>query len=306
MKPSAPPLFYCLDTEMRGIPFEFEVPITFFEKAGADDGKRRRIGGIISTENPDRQNEVILQSGLDFSDFLRSGWYNDNHSKDTTGVVGYPEMVQKFRRGDKLPDGSIAPVNGTWAEGYLLKTERANKIWELGQQLQGTGRHLGFSVEGSVLQRSRGNRRVVAKAKVRNVAVTNCPVNEDSRLDILAKSLIAAEQMDPPAWEKALTAGTTEGGLTHPAGPQTGEGAGQVLMTESLETGKRLKRALAEARGEDDADEGGEEGGEEAVSKALTDAEAVAWVQNRIPGASATHAGRIVDLARRLKAQGRL
>jgi len=275
------------------LPFEFEIPVTFFEKADAEKGKQRRIGGIISTENPDRQNEVVLQSGLDFNDFIRGGWYNDNHSKDTDGILGYPEMVKTFSRGDMLPDGSLAPVSGTWAEGYLLNTKRADRIWELGQALQGTGRHLGFSVEGSVLKRSGKNRRTIAKAKVRNVAITNCPVNTDSRLDILAKSLQAVEDNDNELL-RALGMGTTGGPLTQPAGPQIGATAGQVLATESLETDERLDLEEDEKKRKKE------------MEKSLSDAEAISWVQKRIPGISAESAGKFVDLTRRLKSQGKL
>jgi hypothetical protein len=280
---------------MSGLPFEFEVPVTFYENESLEKGKARRIGGIISTENPDRQNEVVLQSGLDFSSFLRSGWYNDNHSRDTDGVIGYPEMVKTFKRGDMLPDGSLAPTSGTWAEGYMLNTKRADRIWELGKALQGTGRHLGFSVEGAVQKRIGRNRRTIAKALVRNVAITNCPVNTDSRLDILAKSLMAVETAEPTDLEKALGMGTTGGVLAHPAGPQSGATAGQVLATESLETDKRTD--LTKRLVDEDDDE---------AKKSLSDAEAVAWVQSRMPGISAAYAGRIVDLTRRLKSQGRL
>lgn len=274
------------------LPFDFEVPVTFFEKAAAGPGKMRRIGGIISTENPDRQNEVVLQRGLDFKDFLKGGWFNDNHTRDTDGVLGYPEMVKRFNRGDMLPDGSLAPVNGTWAEGYLLNTKRADKIWELGQALQGTGRNLGFSVEGSILKRlGRGN-RTIAKAKVRNVAITNCPVNSDSRLDILAKSLTVMEETDEPFW-KALGMGTGGGAgpATQPAGPQTGATAGQVLAPESLEQDDQPRIVF------DD---------EEETKKSLSDGEAVAWLQSVRPGLSAADAGRIVEITKTLKRRGRL
>ncbi len=274
------------------IPFDFEVPVRFFEKAGAEVGKQRRIGGIISTENRDRQGEVVLQRGLDFSDFMKNGWYNDNHSRETTGIVGYPELVQRFDKGALLPDGQFAKANGTWAEGYLLNTKKADKIWELGMALQGTGRSLGYSVEGGIQRRIGANRKTIAKATVRNVAVTNCPVNDDSRLDILAKSLMVVEAAEPSLLEKALAMGTTQGGLTHPAGPQTGDTAGQVLAVEGLETDARLTL-------DDDDDE-------EETKKSLSDAEAVAWLQSLRPSLCAADAGRIVDITKRLKTQGRL
>lgn len=275
------------------LPFDFEVPCRFFEKSEGGEGKVRRIGGIISLETKDQEDELILQNGLDFDSFLRNGWFNDNHSKDTTGIVGYPEMVQRFKQGDMLPDGTVAETNLTWAEGYLLETDRANRIWELGKALQGTGRSLGFSVEGKVQQRLARNKKIIAKAKVRNVAITNCPVHDRSRLEILSKSLMAVEQCTDEALIRALGMGTIGGPLTQPAGPQSGATAGQVLARESLETGTKPRLV------EDDDDD-------DDVVKSLTDAEAVAWVMENRPGMSLADAGRFVQITKALKRHGRL
>lgn len=250
------------------IPFHFEFPFEVWEKAGAEPGKQRRIGGVISTEDKDRQGEVVLQRGLDFSEFLSHGWFNDNHSKETTGIVGYPEKVEK------------RVINGRpshYVEGYLLPDfPRANEIWKLAQALQKTNRRLGFSIEGSVLRRDGLEGKTVAKAKVRNVAVTNCPVNTSTGLEILAKSLMALEvegDAKKGCWageaccgkcerddaEKALAAGQA---VTDP-GPSAGQGF--ALRTESMER----------------------------LPKRLTKAEAIRFLQSRYRGLSKADAERI-------------
>jgi hypothetical protein len=148
------------------IPFRFELPFEVWEKAGPDPSKRRRIGGIISTDKTDRQGEVVLQRGLDFSEFLSNGWFNDNHSRETTGIVGYPELVKKVQHKGR-------PAH--YVEGYLIEGfDRADEIWKLAQSLQRTGRRLGFSIEGAVSRREGHDGRTIAEAKVRNVAITNC------------------------------------------------------------------------------------------------------------------------------------
>lgn len=226
------------------IPFHFEMPIEVWEKAGSEPGKQRRIGGVISTEQKDRQGEIVLQRGLDFSEFIRAGWLNDNHSKETTGIVGYPEKVEK-----RLVNGK--PVH--YMEGYLLPDfPRSNEIWKLAQSLQKTNRRLGFSIEGSVVRREGLEGKTIAQAKVRNVAITNCPVNTSTGLEILAKSMMALEaegdeQKSHRCWggascgaEKALAAGQA---VTNP-GPAPGEGF--ALRTESMERlPKRLTKAQA-------------------------------------------------------------
>jgi len=242
------------------IPFAFEFPIETWWKAG-EPGKERRIGGVISTESKDRQGEVVLQRGLDFSEFLSNGWINDNHSKDTTGIVGYPTKVERVSMGGKA---------ATRFEGYLLQGyPKADEIWKLSNALQKTNRRLGFSIEGAVVRREGLEGEVVAKAKVRNVAVTNCPVNTDTRLEILAKSLMAIERAEPDDDElrRALSAGS---GLASPGGPWT-PGNGAALRPESMERVRDIRRR-----------------------RKVTKGEAVAWLKSRYHGLTAQQAEQIV------------
>lgn len=252
-----PPLFICGGGM---VDFRFFTPVDFFEKANAPQGQRRRIGGVISTESRDQEGEVIKQSGLDFQPFLTKGWLNDNHSRATAdGVLGYPTDVRQFRKGQRLPNGKTATTNCTWFEGYLLEGwEPADKIWRLGKALQGTGRALGYSVEGKI-QRRGGPKTVFKKsadgqgawvgdtvlaAQVRNVAITNCPVNAETSMEVLAKAFSEANCEKCEATEnkakpklvlaKMLTVGTGETG-SNPMGPRTGAGAGAVLAVEDLE-----------------------------------------------------------------------
>lgn len=248
--------------------FHFFTPVSFFEKSGAPEGFRRRIGGLVSTEGKDQEQETVLQRGLDFAHFLNKGWYNDNHSKKQTGILGYPDVVQYFKKGQKLPDGGVAPNDGHWAEGYLLEGwGPADEVWKLGQALKKTQgrRRLGFSIEGSILKRVGADRKTIAKALVKNVAITHCPVNAETGLSLLAKSLENVEQEETDDLERALSAGTPS--TSAPVGPRTGEGAGAILMPESLERGVRK----------------------------LTKSEAVEWFLRRFPNQSVAAAGRFVD-----------
>lgn len=285
--------------------FEFHVNTSVFEKADAPEGKQHRIGGIVSTDSPDKQGETVIQDGLDFSSFIGSGWFNDNHSKETTDVVGYPEIVQKFSRGQHLPDGQVAKANGTWVEGYLLKTKKAQDIWELGQALQKTNRRLGFSVEGKVVKRDgpktifvKGDGagegqwvgRVVAKAEVRNVAITNAPVQQDSRLELLLKSLVEVEEEEPKKEKEATKALGMGNGPANvkPQGIKTGMGAGRILTPQHLEGKKdKLPKVLA-------------------VSKALTDKECVAFIKSKLPTISVGQALELIALTKYLKSQNKL
>lgn len=200
-----------------GTPFKFDIQVECFEKSGPDASKERRIGGFVSTSHVDRQGETLLQEGLDFEPFLKGGWFNDNHDHSTEALVGYPELAELR----PLPE---APGHQGWyVEGYLLKGhQRSDNLWNIAQALQKSGRRLGFSVEGSIAERDQKNPKIVKKAIVREVAITRCPVNTNTGLDVLAKSLSAGNAV---------------------ADPGTAPGEGFPLRTESLEgNGKKKKK----------------------------------------------------------------
>ena len=280
--------------------FDFEVPVTFFEKADAAPGQERRIGGIVSTEAKDQQDEIVLQRGLDFSYFKKNGWFNDNHSKKTADILGYPEATRYFAKGEKLPDGDMAKQPGHWVEGYLLRTEKADEIWSLGKALQDTNRRLGFSVEGKILKREGPGNRTIAKALVRNVAITNCPVNTDSRLEILTKSLRAVAKSgsgdyenDAEKCEKTLGMGAAPAGNANPAtmGPVSGMGAGQVITPSSLESPTRKVGVPG----------GSKKRRKKNVKKSLTTREAFLYLHKRLPEATAGQIAQIIAITRHAK-----
>jgi len=257
------------------IPFRFDVPIECFEKAG-EEGKERRIGGIISTEHKDRQGEVVLQRGLQFDDFLGNGWFNDNHSRETTGIVGYPLEIKKT-----IHNGKPA----TYVEGYLLKNFKpADKIWDLANALQKTDRKLGFSIEGKVVRRSGNDGKTIAEARVQNVAVTNCPVNSVTGMDVLAKSLIAVEAMPDDieaailkSTRKALNAGASI------SNPGASPGEGFALRTESLEADAKVTTHPKKKKKK---------------KKILTKSDAENLIRRRHPGIGARAVERIWKFAR--------
>lgn len=182
-------------------------------KAGGDE---RRIGGYCSTEHSDRQEEVVLQRGLDFDEFVRFGYFNDNHNQATGAVVGIPDNV------------AFHPGKGWYAEGRILKgVKRADEIWELAKSLEDSPRKLGFSIEGKVLERKDN---YIVKAKIRNVAITNAPVNTNCTWGILSKSF------HPDSLDKALGAGSARSAPVNT--PEEGEEAGRIVTPEDLEKGK--------------------------------------------------------------------
>lgn len=233
--------------------FEFET----FEKASAVEGRERRIGGIVSTDHLDRQQEKLIQEGLDFGPFLKSGWFNDNHGKDTGAAVGFPEIAEMR----DLPDGR----KGWYVEGYLLKGHtRADAIWDLATSLErsGSGRRLGYSVEGQILERDPSDPSTVRKAVVREVAITRCPVNDNTSLTTLAKSL-------------SVGSGSTSGGVPGDGGP---------LRVESLE-----------------AKDPDEDEKKKKLARKMSKSEAIAFLMGRNDKCTEEFATRLVEYAMRLE-----
>ena len=203
--------------------FNFVMQSWTFEKSDAKAGQTMRIGGFCSDESRDQEGETVLSRGLSFEKFLSKGWYNDNHSKKTVDILGYPDYAKYMKKGEKLPGGIISLQNGWYTEGYLCNTSNGRAIFELGKSLEDVEeRNLGFSVEGKILERKGPSGKIIAKAEVRNVAITGCPVNDNTSMMILAKSLDEVN--------KSLEVGQS---INPPA--QTSSGDGFPVRTESLE-----------------------------------------------------------------------
>ena len=182
--------------------FSFFMPadIVKSEKSKSEEPEMR-IAGFASTSKQDREDDIIIQKGLDISDFLEYGFLNYDH--DSTKIVGYPDKEKT----------KLTP-NGFWVEGILLPgVELAKSIWNTAVALKksNSDRRLGFSVEGKTLKRDVLGR--IVKAKVYHVAVTGTPVNASCTWDALCKSF----SMDSC---KALSTQST----------------GSVLIPESLES----------------------------------------------------------------------
>lgn len=253
----------------------------FFEKADAPEGQRRRIAGVISTETKDRQDEIVIQNGLDFTPFLAYGHFNDNHGKGPGAAVGAPLEVKQFAKGQILPNGKAAVSNCTWAEGILYPDyPKAEELWDLGIAMQKSGglRTLGFSIEGKVKARTGSDRKTIAKAEVEHVAITHVPVNPETKLECLAKSLHTVER----EIEKGMTQGSERPAVDS---PKTGEEAGAILSNQDLDhklkdTRKKTKKKL---KGK--------------IAKSV----AMSLLRGRLPNASESQLSRVYEAAKVLE-----
>lgn len=221
--------------------FRVWLPDVIFKSGSENEAyDSRKIEGIMSTERRDRQGEIVTAKGLDFSEFLHNGHFNDNHSQETSAIVGYPKRVQ-YHSDLGSYDSKLKGVDGWSCEGYIIKgTKRSDGLWELAEALQAIpNKKLGFSIEGKVTRRAN---KTIEAAKIRNVAITNCPVNTDCTWSLLAKSFaeeeVAMKSLSPDT-EKAMSAG-------YGASPATQSGGG-AMRGEDLDSDvKDLKRKKKE------------------------------------------------------------
>ena len=183
--------------------FEFWMPAQAIvlakgKKNGADEDGRRWIQGIASTSSRDLQGEIIDQKGIDFSYFLKNGFFNWDHKEGPDEKVGEPTQCKLTK-------------NGLWVKGFLWKNKtRSDGIWEMMNSIasSGSSRRMGFSIQGKVKRRAG---HVIKECWIQDVAVTACPVNTSTWAEI-AKSLSLQtwdvnKALDEEDEKKALSAG---------------------------------------------------------------------------------------------------
>lgn len=165
------------------------------KKDGADQEGRRWIQGIASTSARDLQGEIIEQNGIDFSYFLKYGFFNWDHKDGPDEKVGEPTECRLTK-------------NGLWVKGFLWQDKkRADDVWEMMRSMStsNSNRKMGFSIQGKVKRRA-GD--IIKSCWIQDIAITACPVNTSTWAEI-AKSL-SAQEWDSSAEEeeKALTTST--------------------------------------------------------------------------------------------------
>lgn len=241
------------------IPFEVDLR----KAEGQGDGPpAMRFGGYCSSERRDRQDEIVLQKGLDFGPFIESGWYNEDHDQKLSGsgIVGIPlaeNTVQWVEKGSPSPlDGTPVPRSGWFVLGDLLDTPEGRSIFQKSAALQRqcTHRRLSLSIEGMALKDPAT--KTVHKTLVQNIAITGKPVNPDAPIEVLMKALcgegpLCAEERPDVAellskvlsrldsLESAISKGMSAGSaINPPAGAHPGEGfafrAEQVAGIQTL------------------------------------------------------------------------
>lgn len=173
-----------------------------------------QIGGYISTETLDKQNEKIIQKGIDFTTYAnhrRLKWEHDNSAKAN---IGFAEKIElrKSDKGDRsYMMARIYAVPGT-AQYEVAEAAIGDikNIIAYNEKYPNSPKDLGFSVEGGKLAKS-GNE--VTKSIVTNVVLTTCPINTGAVVDFF-KSFVAGSSVLPMSGTEALRPEHLDGNLS--------------------------------------------------------------------------------------------
>lgn len=198
--------------------FNFFVPAEIIEKAGKNGQKEMIVQGVASTREVDRQGELLDPSGYDYSYFLTDGILNWHHqsSKDPSAIIGWPTECRVLDNGSKF-----------FIKGKLFpKSEMAKKVYQLIQDMKGTPRAIGWSIEGKAIERDPLNKNKVMKARITGCALTHAPIGKNTYADVV-KSFAGEDLMNQP--DK----------LIFSKGVEEANGGGEYVIEYELNNGRK-------------------------------------------------------------------
>jgi hypothetical protein len=172
--------------------FKFYCPVTISKAKDKDGNEIMRLGGIASTMDKDSDGEFLDPSGFDIAEFKKSGLVNWHHQTKNSpaAIIGEPYKAEIQKDGfyvetDLYPDSRLAKEVYDTAQ-ILAKNSKT--------------RRLGYSIEGTVVERDEENPKIVKKAIITGLAITHMPKNAQTFADIIKGNVMIDDEE-----EKSLT-----------------------------------------------------------------------------------------------------
>ncbi len=180
------------------LPLQIEPNRDCLFKAVSDLPDSVTVKGLVSSELRDLEGERIVQSGIDWSWFLKYGHLTFGHPATEFNKIGRPLRVANA----KLEDGTPA----TWLEGNLWLRKPLGQQAYLDHQaaLAAGDAGMGFSIEGNALERDPNDPTIVLRCIVYTVAIAFQPINPITQLDPIEAAVAGLR--------KALTVGAGSDG----------------------------------------------------------------------------------------------
>lgn len=156
--------------------FNFFVPAEFTKSGETGE---MVISGVCSSKTEDTDGETLDPAGFDFAPLLEKGYFNWNHqaNKTSSAILGRPTSAKVINGGQDF-----------FVEGKLYKgLEEARAVYNLAKTLENEDptRRLGFSIEGHATDRDPINPKRIRKATITGIAITHCPKNANTLLNIM-------------------------------------------------------------------------------------------------------------------------
>lgn len=186
--------------------FKFYTPLEIKKSKDEEGVEVMKIGGVASTMDEDSDGEFLDPNGFVLDEFLEVGlvnWHHGAKDKPLT-IIGEPSVAE------------IRP-QGLYVECNLYKSSpTAREVYELAEIMEKDSkkRRLGFSIEGSVLERKSEDKKspdynIITKALITGLAVTHMPKNAKTFADIIKGKTNEEIQEEEDEIEKDLS--TTSG-----------------------------------------------------------------------------------------------
>lgn len=171
------------------MPIDIEKSLQAIEES--TDKETYTVRGWGSTPSLDLQNDIVDPKGIDISYFVSSGYINAEHNKER--IIGYPTS-----------NCYVDPDRGLFVEAKLFKSNQyAREFIELAESLEksGSGRKIGFSIEGSVKKRNINDTRIIEEVMITGMAVCRQPANPSATIDTILKSFLTGHGISPSTQE---------------------------------------------------------------------------------------------------------
>ncbi len=157
--------------------FNFYCDINIKKATDSDGNEIYRLGGIASTMDKDSDGEFLDPSGFEIKDFVKSGVVNWHHgsTESPRTIIGEPHKAE-IRKDGFYVECDLYPSSNMAREVYGLAEV---------MQKDSKSRKLGYSIEGTVIERDLENPMIVKKAKITGLAITHMPKNPKTFAQII-------------------------------------------------------------------------------------------------------------------------
>lgn len=156
--------------------FHFFIDKVEIQKSqDSDNQKEMIIQGVASTNDKDLDEEYLEPSGFDLSYFKERGLVNWHHGKNPDDVIG--DVIEADIKDNKLYIKAKLYKGSKKAEDAynLIKNKAENNSKST----------VGFSIEGTPIERDRMNPSKILRAKITAVALTHMPKNSQTFAEIV-------------------------------------------------------------------------------------------------------------------------